>query len=420
MKKFWILTIVFLFPMLVIWQNLDILSDTDKNSTILAEENIQKTAEISNNNTISDNIITNNAEQNDINENWENTYGLWNIWFWFCNEWEDNISKSLNHAVSQWKAFDVCLMFYNNAPIEQKIKVRIVDQSVTAEWDSTCDYTSSQLKQFISESDLEDLDEIVLPSEEYVHKNFSITFPIWIEWDIKSCFSFYIPKENVNIEEWAGFSVINNDAYFMNFFVWDLSSIQNELLFENLSAQKDDNWELNLQFNLINTWNLENKVSIKWTITNIFWFHKEFTINWSWIQVKPGDTVPVSAVLWSLPSYGGLYKIEFTATATPFFSYDISNSTIDPTLLEPKEFTASTTFFQMPWLIIIIAIVVILLIISMFRKPKEKVVYVNNPQQPIQPQQYQQPVQPQQYQQPVQPQQYQQPIQPQQPTQNQQ
>jgi len=201
----------------------------------------------------------------------------------------------------------------------------------------------------------------------------------------------------------------------MNFFVGGMDSIKNEILFEDLSTFKDDNWELNIKFNLINTWNLEDKIIINWTISNILGFHKDFSIDWSLIQVKPGDFVPVTAAIWSLPSYGWLYNVEFTATATPFFSYDISNSSIDPALLEAKEFVASTTYFEMPWLILIILVIIILLLITMFRKPKEKVVYVQAPQQQPMPNpgyqqpQYQQP-QPQQPQYPNNPQ-YWQPMQ---------
>jgi type II secretory pathway component PulF len=58
------------------------------------------------------------------------------------------------------------------------------------------------------------------------------------------------------------------------------------------------------------------------------------------------------------------------ATATPFFSYDVSHSNIDPSLLEDKTFTVSTSYFQMPWLILIIVVLVILFLIVAFRKPK--------------------------------------------------
>jgi type II secretory pathway component PulF len=64
-------------------------------------------------------------------------------------------------------------------------------------------------------------------------------------------------------------------------------------------------------------------------------------------------------------------------TATPFFSYDISKSNIDPTLLEEKTFDASTTYFQMPWMILLFVIMFILIIYLLFRKPKK--VYISAP-----------------------------------------
>ena len=433
MKRiFTLFFIIALISSFTIWQDiyLDEIDTNDNNQQLLENDNLDN--EIpwwENNLTLTDDTddeINNNLNDytdeytSDDESNDQKKYWLGDIVFWFCNEWDENLSKSLNYAISQWKPFDVCILFYNSAPQDLKIKVRIVDQELTAQWDPTCNYSSKKIQQFIPQESLDDLEEITLPAGEYVKKVFQLNFPIWVEWNLESCLSYYIPKDSNEMDEWAWFSVIINDWFFMHFFVWGVDSIKNSILFNDLSAFKDDNWELNLKFNLINTWNLEDKIIINGTISNIFWFHKEFTIDWNLIQVKPGDIVPVSAVLWSLPSYGWLYNIEFTATATPFFSYDISNSSIDPTLLEPKEFTASTTFFQMPWLIIVIVIILILLIITIFRKPKEKVVYVQNPQQPMPNPGYQQP-QYQAPQQPVQPQyqepqvaqpQYQQPSQP--------
>ena len=224
-----------------------------------------------------------------------------------------------------------------------------------------------------------------------------------------------------------------------------LSDIKNIIDVDNIELSLDDNKDLIMNFDIKNEWNLENLVELSGTVSNMFGYSKKFSIEW-W-HVLPGNHWHVEANLWSIPSYGWLFNIDFKAFATPYFSYDISKSSIDPTLIEMKTFDFSTKYFKMPWLIIAIVIVVILLLITMFRKPKQKVIYVQQPEQPEQPvqgqqvpQQYypqqnipqqtypqqdypqqsvqQQPAQPQ-VQQPTQ-QQIQQPVQPQQPIQNQQ
>lgn len=322
------------------------------------------------------------AELKDIDPS-DNWLGL--IHFWFCNEWNDNLSSNLNYAVTAWTPFKVCSMFYNGSNQDIKIEVRIVDQEKTAEWDPTCNYVSTNIQNFINPEVLADFEEIVLPAWETVTKEFDVTFPLWVEWDQKACYTYYIPRES----QWWMITAIINKASFMDFFVGTLDDIKNEITATNITTSIDDNKDLQMDFVLSNVGNLEDSITIKWQITNILWFKKEFEIEWKWIQLTPGSSVPVSAKLWSLPGYGWLFKIEFTATATPFFSYDVSHSTIDPSLLEDKTFTVTTTYFQMPWLILIVLVLVIVILFLAFRKPKNKaqpqVVYVQVPQQPTQP-----------------------------------
>lgn len=356
---------------------------------------------------------TNNIDSDDeiLEEEENNNASLASIWFWFCNEWYDNLSSSLNYAISIWQPFKICVVFYNKSQQDITIEVRMVDTTLNADWLLSCAYWSTNILNFIKKSDLDELKEITLPAWEYITKEFDITFPVWLEWDQTYCFTYHIPSLESSD---AMISTVINKYSFMKFFVWGIDDLKNEIEIKNIETFLDDNKDLNLKFLLSNVWNLENKIEINGTISNIFWFKKPFSLYWNWMQLIAGWESMVSAILWSIPSYGGRFKIEFTATATPFFSYDVSNSNIDTSLLETKEFTASTTFFQMPRLILIILIILILLIITIFRKPKEKVVYVQAPQQPMPNPWYQQPqyTQPQ-YQNPQNPQ-IQQPVQPQQ------
>ena len=362
-------------------------------------------------------------EDEELHEVWEDWWLTW-ISFWFCNEWIENPSSTLNYAVNQWEPFKVCFTMSNATNQDIKVRVRLVD---LLNW--LCSPNSTSIYQFISKEDAEQLNEIIIPAGNYIVKEFNILYPIWIQWDQWACTMFNIIKEWE--AEWNVAAVVNR-AYVMKFFVWSISDIKNIIDVENIELSLDDNKDLIMNFDIKNEWNLENLVELSGTISNVFGYSKKFTIEW-W-HVLPWNLWHVEANLWSIPSYGWLFNIDFKAFATPYFSYDISNSSVDPSLIEMKTFDFNTTYFKMPWLIIAIVIVVILLLITMFRKPKQKVVYVQQPQQPIQPQQqyypqqnipqqnYQQPVQPQQPIQNQQPQvqQPQQPVQPQEPQQPQQ
>lgn len=339
------------------------------------------------------------TEDSWLHEIWDDWW-MMRVSFGYCNEWLDNLSQTLNYAINQWTPFKVCFMLWNSANQDIKVQVRLVD---LVNW--LCSVTRQSIHQFVSEDDLESLKEITIPAWNYVVKEFSILYPVWIEWDQWACTIFNIIKDEVSS---ATISTIVNRAYPMKFFVWTLDDIKNEITVDNVELSLDDNKDLIMNFDIKNEWNLENLVELSGTISNIFGYSKKFSIEW-W-HVLPGGVWHVTANLGSIPSYGWLFNIDFKAFATPYFSYDISKSSIDPSLIEMKTFEFNTSYFQMPWLIFAIAIIVILLIITLFRKPKQNVVYVQAPQQPMPNQGYQQP----QYTQPQQPQ-YQAPQQPVQP-----
>ena len=196
----------------------------------------------------------------------------------------------------------------------------------------------------------------------------------------------------------------------MTFFVGAIDGIKNELTINELNKKFNDNWDFIMSFWVENIWHMENKFDIQWTVKWFFWYNKKFESS-DTIQLAPNRRHYIELNLWSLPSYGWKFDIDFTINGTPYFSYDISNANVDPARLEPKSWEFSTSVFKMPWLILAVVVVFILLLIVLFRKPKQKVVYVQQqPTQPVQQptQQYTQPVQ-----QPVQP--VQQPQQPQNP-----
>lgn len=405
LKNFIIILAVFLIPFITFWQEL--IWDTDKNDVSIQTTETNNIESIDTNNTIDDDTALDsyiaNDEESELKEVWDDN-GLWNLHFGFCNQWIDNISTSLNAAVSQWEENNVCFVISNDSNQDITIDLEYPTLVQDQFWSDACSIDNS-FENFIT--NIDEVRTLTIPAGNYLIKELKLSFPIWIDWNQWWCITYKIPDNN---DEWpTGWFVVKTVIrkwYMMKFFVWAIDDIKNELIISNTQATLNANKDLILSFNLENKWNLEDAIEIHGTVSNIFWYSKEFTIEW-W-KLLPERNLNISWNLGPIPSYWWLFNINFTTISTPYFEYDISNSSIDPSVLEPKEFTASTTFFQMPWLVVIIVIILILLIISIFRKPKEKVVYVNTPQQPMpnngywyqQPQQYQQPVQPQQYQNP--------------------
>lgn len=291
------------------------------------------------------------------------------VQFWFCNNWLDKISSSLNSAIKQGTPFKVCAVWINNGGTDAQINVDIADVWLTEQWSKACELTNN-FEEFINPNDLESLKNFVIPAGNSIVKEFEIVFPLWIEWKQSACFTYNLLKESDGSMLW----VVIRSATWMDFFVGSLENIKNEFKAENMLMSLNWNKDLILNFDLINVWNLESDVIATWEISNMFGFSKKISINiWN---ITPGMTVPVEANLWSIPSYGWLFNIKLSSTATPYFSYDISNSEIDPTLLEPKEFTIKASYFETPRMIIWATFIILILLFIALRKPKQKIVYI--------------------------------------------
>ena len=410
MQKIFIFLLTLVIPVISFW---DLLPEPSILNTdeILVTDNI----EYINTDDISWDNYEDDVKQDDEYEVLGNFSDWWMsmIAYWFCNEWFDNVTDSLNAATTQQTPFKVCFIWENYADIDLTIEASLVSTTQSDLWNDVC-WLDNDFQDFLTSGELW---IITIPADNYVIKEFDITFPLWYEWEQKWCLVYNMVKENDD-EWWVWLKVVMRKWLPMNFFVWAIDGIKNEFTINDLTTNFDDNNDLIMSFWVENIWNMENTFNIEWTVKWLFWYNKNFEATDG--QLAPGKSQFVEINLGSLPSYGWKYNIDFTINGTPYFSYDISNANVDPARLEPKSWTFGTTYFKMPWLILAVVVIFILLLIVLFKKPKQKVVYVQAPQQPTQPQQpVQQPTQ--QYTQPAQPQQpVQQPVQPTQPVQPQQ
>ena len=344
-------------------------------------------------------IETTEKVENNTDTQQHNTAQVWqadlvDVYFWFCNNWVDNLTESLNAAIELWKPFRVCVMLYNkDKERDAYLDVSFVNWWKNEAWYNVCGLTS--MNDFITSWELWN---ITIPADNYLIKEFEVTFPIGYDWEQHTCIG--ISSVDQNPQEVGWLRILARRAYYASFFVWGWDWLKNLLTINNVNTQLDENGNLILSFNVHNEWNMENSYEVEWSMKWLFNFQKNFLAVSG--RVIPSGSEYVEIPLGSLPSYGWLFRINFTIKWTPYFSYDISNAKIDPKLLETKAFEFSTDYFKMPWLIFGIAVIFLILIILIFRKPKQKVVYVQQPQQ-TQPQmqpQIQQPVQSNQWQQP--------------------
>lgn len=318
---------------------------------------------------------------------------LSSIYFSFCNDWIDNPTDSLNAAVELWKPFHVCMLITNvDKENDAYLDLNFVVWWKNRAWYNVCGLQS--LEEFVTNGEF---GEIVVPADNYLIKEFDVAFPFGYDWEQNACIGISTIDRNPQSVGWL--KVVARRVYYASFFVWWWDGLKNLLSISDLETKLDENDNLILSFYVQNDWNMENSYDIQWNIKWLFNFQREFSAVGG--RVIPGHKEYVEIPLWSLPSYGWLFKISLKIDGTPYFSYDISNANIDPAMLDPKSFEFTTKYFKMPWLICGIILFFIILIILLFRRPKQKVVYIQQPQQPVQPTQQSQ-YNPQNYQQPVQ------------------
>ena len=287
---------------------------------------------------------------------------LWNINFEFC--WENQWKHKLSLSTSRWKNHTICMQFTNKS--QKAIKINLDYPSLVKDqlWDSVCSI-DNLFEQFIT--NIDDVKTLSIPAWTTITKDLDIFFPIWIEWNIWWCIAFYI-QDNTETQWWTSqIKTILRQGFPIDIFVWTTESIKNEIEISNFTTNLDENSDLIISFKLTNIWNLSNNLIIKWNINNKFWsLNKNFEIEW-WI-IQPWQSISITKNIgWIWKSYWWLFDISLAVESTPHFEFDVSKSNIDPDLVETKEFEASTSFVQVPRLLLLtiafgLSVIVLLII----------------------------------------------------------
>lgn len=289
---------------------------------------------------------------------------LSNISFEFCGNWSQQRIDKLEMAVAQWKNTDVCIKFQNKSNNDISINLDYPLLKKDQLWDSVCSIDNS-FEQYIS--NINEIKNLTIPAGATITKNIKLFFPIWIDWNIWWCVTFY--AENSLQNQWnSSITTILRQWFPMSFFIWSAESIKNEISISNFSAKLDENNDVILNLNIENIWNLSDKVVLKWTIKNkLWWLDKDIEID-AWI-IEPWKTITITKNVGSIGKcYWWLFDVSLNAESTPHFSFDITNSNIDPELIESKIFSSSTSLTYIPRMILWVIIFGIIVMIVVIRR----------------------------------------------------
>jgi len=294
---------------------------------------------------------------------------------WFCDS-TNEVKGSLKFSIKQLEKKELCLFFQNTANQNIKIKIWFGVWLISDIWSKTCNVWAFKNDEFYKFVNL-DSDELVVPAKWNIIKLASLAFPLWINWIINWCLYYMvIPDPRGISDEQAGGATM-----FINVYRWKpidvlVNDVNDKLTWSiDFSAKPhfDEEKNVNITFSLNNSWLIDQSVKINWTISNIFGFKRSFSL--------PDQIIKANSKIWltwnlgKLPFYKWLFTIKLTINYKPYFDFDVSNSWLDPKVLEWWNLTQSTSLFFFPRLVVgIIIIFIVLIRLAFLRKPK--VVYI--------------------------------------------
>lgn len=301
-------------------------------------------------------------------------------WVFFCND-KETPKKWLQIMTVPWQKNEVCLFFVNDSEEDIRIEVWIVDwtERPSGSWRArniTCKTfkKDNQIINFITSEIWYTSGWVIIdvPARTRFMKQLYITFPVWIEWSKLACMVYSL----IGSEKSAGnmFNFKFRTTSYIDFFVGSKDfNLGNNISIKNLSISKDLNNKIVVEWFLFNDGAFNEKVSITWTINNIFWFNRTFSINdvevkvWSSTKFSTESMVVDTYIPW----YKWLFVARIEANYKPYFDFDISNMKIPQNVLDGGILTSSDYLFIMPWFILIWFVIFVLLVYKAFFKNKK-------------------------------------------------
>lgn len=295
----------------------------------------------------------------------------------FCNEGfeADQLQENVNTALKQLEEKKICIAINNKGQRDAHVKISFHNWILDSLGAKSCTAKSNDnFSKFIKK----DFETVAVPANWYTVKYFTIKAPIGIQWIQNGCLAYSATEDTKNSEMPNSMvSMVVRKIRLIDFFVWDMADIENKIEIIDIKKNIDENGNLKISFFIKNVWNIDSFTEVEWVVSNMFWFNQKLSL--SGYEINSTQTVEVVGNLWQLPSYKGPFNIDLNFKTTPKFDFDISEFEIDEEITKGITTTISTSIFLMPWMVVWIAVLIILLLFLAFRKPKQKVVYVEKP-----------------------------------------
>ena len=279
---------------------------------------------------------------------------------------------------------NVCVQFQNALNMDVKLWTEIVDgYTIEPRGIRWCIDNPSGNKQFIPwvMTPSRWNAPIDIPAGKTVKLYVKMKFPAGSNGVKHACFTYGVLDSTTDL--WSNFSMRFRRESYVDFIVkwgeWLKSNIV-ALPFDDGKTVKsyfDVNDKFVMDFNLQNTGSVDEMITIKWNVHNMFGFTQPFMLTGIRLNVGMTKLIHTSdfGITFDMPFYKWLYSIDWTIQHKPFFEFDVSGFGLDPTLLAWGTIAATGSAFFFPWLMLAALLVLILFIKMAFFK-KARIVYV--------------------------------------------
>lgn len=285
----------------------------------------------------------------------------------FCN-WDD-ITDSIFLSVVPGEEKDLCVRFENNNDEQVFFISDFFETSMTASGYPVCN-SGNPINLFTKSISNDWWNTTKVPAKSYVQKDIKLKFPIWYSWLYHFCHYYKVDSSKSTIPM---FNIVVHKQSFMDIFV-NTSNVNLSGAVEASNLQRSGE---TLSFSMKNNFPFDQEVSFYATISNIFWFKKEITLENDIIRYNTSKSFNINIT--DLPYYKWPFNLNMKIKYKPHFDFDVKNSGMDQKILDWWEVDQKLSFFifDKVQLIMLAVLFILIFLIKMAFFSKPRVVYVN-------------------------------------------
>lgn len=236
----------------------------------------------------------------------------------FCNN--NQKSNELDLVTKAWKKLPICVEFTNTSTSSITINVEFLDSVITADAykDRACNAWDRPKLQFGNHM-FPYTGDLILPPQKTIQKEYIIKYPIGFSWLSHGCLAYYLVWSDVPSDM---FTVRFRTVKYLDVLVSDSEAIQAISISQKPIIQKKaDEYVVSLW--IINNGNIDEKVHVISTLSNVLWFTQEFVFD----TTLSSDTwTTFTSPSFILPIYGWPFVLSTKIFYTPQFNFNIDDT----------------------------------------------------------------------------------------------